>query len=231
MKSGTAKDYQVYLALKFIKKLIGKESSRNISSGEVAELMGISQQSASRIIIRLSSEKYINRVLENRKQDISITEKGLDLLFSELDSLSQILDMSDLITIEGEVKSGLGEGRYYISRKSYIIQFQEKLGYIPYLGTLNIKVGREFENELRRLRNSSGIHIDGFQTEDRTFGPVKAFRAKIDGTECAAILPERTVYSDVLEIISSHYLRDILKLQDDSKVSVKIEIGPQSKSD
>ncbi|MEM0156044.1 MAG: DUF120 domain-containing protein [Thermoplasmataceae archaeon] len=230
MKSGIAKDYQLYLALKAIKKLIGRESSRNISSGEVAKLMGISQQSASRIIIKLGAEKYINRVLENRKQDISLTENGLDILFSELDSLSRILDMSDIITIEGEVKSGLGEGRYYISRKSYIIQFQEKLGYIPYLGTLNIKVGREFENELRRLRNSSGIHIDGFQTEDRTFGPVKAFKAKIDSIDCAAILPERTVYSDVLEIISSQYLRDMLKLVDDSKVSVKIEIGSQSKS-
>ena len=46
--------------------------------------------------------------------------------------------------VVGEVSSGLGEGRYYISRKSYIIQFQEKLGFIPFLGTLNIRVSQEF---------------------------------------------------------------------------------------
>lgn len=229
MSDATRAEHQLYLAIKSIKELIGKDISRNISSGELAKLMGISQQSASRLIITLSSKNYINRVLENRRQNISLTEKGLDLLFSELDSLSRILNMSDSITIEGEVKGGLGEGRYYISRKFYIIQFQSKLGFIPYLGTLNIKVDSSFENELRRLRNSSGIHIEGFKTEDRTFGPVKAFRAWIMDTECAAILPERTVHTDVLELISKEYLRDKLELRDNSKVSVKIEIGESTK--
>ena len=225
MRETKQRDHQLYFGLKYIKELIGNDVRRNISSGDLAEKIGISQQSASRLMIRLNSEKYIDRTLENRKQSVSVTEKGLDLLFTELDSLTRILNMSDTIDIEGEVSSGLGEGRYYISRKSYIIQFQEKLGFIPFLGTLNIRVSQEFQNELRRLRNSSGIHIDGFQTEDRTFGAVKAFNADIMGIPCAAIMPERTVYSDVLELISSDYLRDKLKLSDNSRVRVRVELG------
>jgi len=221
-------DHQLYFALKSIKELIGRDAKRSISSGEVAKIMGISQQSASRLMIRLYSEKYIDRTLENRKQSVSVTEKGLDLLFTELDSLNRILNTSDTLDIEGNVSSGLGEGKYYISRKFYIIQFQEKLGFIPYLGTLNVKVSSEFQNELRRLRNSTGIHIDGFQTEDRTYGPVKAFNASIMGVKCAAILPERTVYSDVLELISSYYLRDKLNVTDDSRVRVRIELAGRS---
>ena len=38
-------------------------------------------------------------------------------------------------------------------------------------------------------------------------------------------MPERTVYSDVLELISSDYLRDKLKLSDNSRVRVRVELG------
>jgi riboflavin kinase len=219
-----SRDPYDYWALKTIKRIMGKNALISLSSRELGEMLGMSQQSASRIILKLIDEGFIQRKIEDRRQNISITDVGLDLLFSEMNDLATVLEMDNQLDIVGKVISGLGEGRYYISRKSYIIQFQEKLGFIPYLGTLNMKIEPENEGKLRRLRNSPGIHIDGFVTDDRTFGAVKTFMGNLNGLECAAILPERSVYSDVLEIISPFFLREKLKLSDGMKISLHVDL-------
>lgn len=218
-------DTNIYYALKIIKTKAGPKNHVSISSGELAEDMGLSQQSASRILIRLVEDGYITRAFQNRKQKVVLTDSGLDVLYRELGSLSRILHLDSKISLSGTVQSGLGEGRYYISRKFYIIQFQEKLAFIPYLGTLNVKIFPAFESQLRRLRSSPGIHIDGFKTEDRTFGPVKLFRATVNGERCAVIFPERSVYTDVVEVISEKYLRGELGLDDGDSVEVSINMN------
>ncbi len=209
-------------ALKEIKKLCGDSSSAIISSMKLARHLGISQQSASRILIRLGNDELISRVMENRKQRVKLTEKGMDLLITELNDLMGILNPEDTIEIRGVVTSGLGEGRYYISRKFYIIQFQEKLKFIPFLGTLNVKIQSNEDVHLGMLKNSPGIHIDGFTTEDRSFGPVKAFKCKINGVDCAVLMPERTIHTDTMELISEYYLREKLALKDGDTVTVKV---------
>jgi len=209
-------------ALKEIKKLCGNSSSAVISSMKLARNLGISQQSASRVLISLGNDELISRVMENRKQRVKLTEKGMDLLSLELDDLMGILNPEDTIEIRGVVTSGLGEGRYYISRKFYIIQFQEKLKFIPFLGTLNVKVQSNEDVHLGMLKNSPGIHIDGFTTEDRSFGPVKAFKCKINGVDCAVLMPERTIHTDTMELISEYYLREKLALKDGDTVTVKV---------
>ncbi len=213
-----------YWTLKTIKRIMGKSPWVSLSSRELGEKLSVSQQSASRIILKLIDKGFLQRKIQDRRQNISITDAGLDVLFSEMNDLASVLEIDRTLEIHGNVISGLGEGRYYISRKSYIIQFQEKLGFIPYLGTLNIRIDPENEGKLRRLRNSTGIHIEGFVTDDRTFGAVKAFSGSIGGLECAAILPERSVYSDVLEIISPFYLREKLKLTDGSRINLAVKI-------
>lgn len=209
-------------ALKEIKKLCGNSSSAVISSMKLARNLGISQQSASRVLISLGNDELISRVMENRKQRVKLTEKGMDLLITELNDLMGILNPEDTIEIRGVVTSGLGEGRYYISRKFYIIQFQEKLKFIPFLGTLNVKVQSNEDVHLGMLKNSPGIHIDGFTTEDRSFGSVKAFKCKINGVDCAVLMPERTIHTDTMELISEYYLREKLALKDGDTVTVKV---------
>lgn len=218
-------DANLYYALKIIKERAGSRNHVSISSGELADGMCLSQQSASRVLIRLEEGGYISRTFHNRKQRIVLTDSGLDILYRELGSLSKILNLDSTISISGIVQSGLGEGRYYISRKSYIIQFQDKLGFIPFLGTLNVKISPAFESRLRRLRSSPGIHIDGFQTEDRTFGPVKVFHASVNGEKCAVIFPERSVYTDVIELISEKYLRGEFSLNDGDPIEVSVDIS------
>ncbi|EQD48181.1 Riboflavin kinase, CTP-dependent, archaeal domain protein [mine drainage metagenome] len=187
--------------------------------------MGISQQSASKFILNLIDAGFITRIMEGKFQIIEISENGRDLLFEEFSSLSSLLGVKDSIRIRGTVQSGMGEGRYYVSRKPYVIQFKEKLGFIPYMGTLNMKVDPTEEISLRRVRGNAGIKIDGFVTDDRSFGPVKVFKGFIEEIQCAIIFPERSVYRDVIEVISEDYLRDKLKLSDGSKVQLRIEVS------
>lgn len=214
-----------YWVLKAIKSIGGSRSLVSLSSAELADFMGISQQSASRFILELLRNGYIIRQMNGRKQEISITEKGMGVLVKEYTDLAVILEKPIKMRLHGSVQSGLGEGRYYISRKGYIIQFQEKLGFIPYLGTLNLRIKPGSELSLRKLRSMDGVHIDGFTTEDRSYGPVKTFKASIGGVPCAIIFPERSVYSDVLEVISTEFLREKLNLEDGSEVLVEVD-GP-----
>lgn len=219
-----AENPKLYIFLKEIKRIAGEKNRISVTSTQIAENLGVSQQTASRAILDLLENGYLARSIENRKQNLKITEKGLSFLYAELSSLLRILGMNSTIQIRGVVSSGLGEGRYYISRKNYIVQFQERLGMIPYLGTLNLKVEQSDWDKLRRMRTSDGIRIDGFKTEDRTFGAVKAFRARMQGTDAVVIMPVRTVYTDVVEIISEVYLRDALSLKDGDMVSVEIDL-------
>ncbi len=214
-----------YWALKAIKSIGGSKSLISLSSTELAEYMGISQQSASRFILSLLRGGYIIRQMNGRKQEVSITEKGMNLLIKEYSDLATLLEKPVKMKLEGTVQSGLGEGRYYISRKGYIIQFQEKLGFIPYLGTLNLKIKPGSELSLRKLRSMDGIHIDGFTTDDRTYGPVKIFLCTVSGIKCGIIFPERSVYSDVMEIISTEYLREKLGIADGGDLTVEVT-GP-----
>ena len=88
-------------ALKEIKKLCGNSSSAVISSMKLARNLGISQQSASRVLIGLGNDELISRVMENRKQRVKLTEKGMDLLITELNDLMGILNPEDTIEIRG----------------------------------------------------------------------------------------------------------------------------------
>ncbi|MCL6090604.1 MAG: DUF120 domain-containing protein [Candidatus Thermoplasmatota archaeon] len=223
----TDQTHDNYRALKAIKSISGSKTQTSLSSSELAAFMNVSQQSASRMILQLLKNGYISRQMNGRKQEISITEKGVGILIKEYTDLGLLLEKPSRMRLSGTVQSGLGEGRYYISRKFYIVQFQEKLGYIPFLGTLNLKIKPDSELALRRLRSMDGIHIDGFVAEDRSYGPVKAFLCQINGVQCAVIFPERSVYSDVLEIISPIYLRERLGINDGDQIVVDVE-GPMN---
>ena len=217
-------DYNLYNTIKVLKKLAGSGNTSYISSGELAKDLGVSQQTASRFIIELNEKKYIERTLQNRKQKITLLEPSIDLLYSELNQLNSILEMHQEFNLKGEIKSGMGEGKYYISQEGYMAQFREKLGISPYPGTLNIKIYPEYENILRRIRSADGIHIYGFKDKERTFGGVKCFSGRIDGTNAWLIFPERSSYTDIVEIISDKFLRNDLKLQDGDELNVRVTL-------
>lgn len=211
-------------ALRRIALLGGIDDYIAVSSRELGNALEMSQQSASKRILELLDEKLIVRDLGTRKQRIKITEKGRELLKKEYLEYRRIFEYSDQMVIHGEVSSGLGEGGYYICQPGYSTQFEEILGFKPFEGTLNITLAPEDVGKLEVIRSSKGHLINGFSSDDRTFGNVIAYKAKIKNIDCAIVIPERSHYRETLEIISHYHLRRSLSLADGDKIEVKVEL-------
>ena len=191
---------------------------------ELAKLLGTSQQTASRHLIELEKLGLIHRVRLGRRESIKITETGIKHLDKMFITLKRAFEMKKAETIfEGTVFSGMGEGAYYVSQEAYKQQFVSKLGFQPYPGTLNLRVRKEDQEEVRFLEASPFILIEGFADGGRSFGPAKCFLTKIaEKVEGALILPVRTHYSgDVVELISPKFLREQLHLKDGDTIKVR----------
>jgi len=199
-----------------------------ISSERISLKLEVSQQSAARRIKRLEDKGYIEREVTARGQKIRITAKGKETLKNLYTSLRKIFDICDTsaLFISGEVTSGMGEGKYYVSREEYMRQFREKLGFEPYPGTLNIRLITEEDIRLRKaLSELEGIAIEGFVHETRTFGDAKCFRCEIEGREGAVVIPVRTHHTlTTLEVIAPEKLRENLQLKDGDIVTLKVLI-------
>jgi len=191
---------------------------------DLAKLLSASQQTASRHLIELEKMGLIHRVRLGRRESIKITAGGVKHLDNMFLTLKRAFEMKTAETVfEGVVFSGLGEGAYYISQPGYKKQFVEKLGFEPYAGTLNLRVRKEDQEEVRLLEASPFTLIEGFTNGNRSFGPAKCFQDEIaDKAEGALIFPVRTHYAgDVVEMISPQYLRKLLHLKDGDAVRIR----------
>jgi riboflavin kinase, archaea type len=219
-------------ALKQLALLGALDDAVEIASGEFATLLDTSQQTASRRLIELADGGFVTREMGVRKQRLRITDDGRALLRTEYDLYRRMFEHQDRVTMAGLVRSGLGEGRYYLSRPGYVAQFEAKLGWVPYPGTLNLELAGPEANKLRLLRRSPVFTIEGFQAEGRTFGGVTCHPASVQGADgrrhdCATILPHRSHYTTTLELIAPMRLRDALPCTDGSELEVEVHLQPR----
>lgn len=198
-----------------------------ISTEYLAEKMGISQQTSSRYLIELERKSWIERIKKPEGSLIKISDLGnkeIQKLYAHLRVLVEAA-YPPSITLEGIVFEGLGEGAYYILKEFYRKQFIEKLGFDPYPGTLNLKLTTEYDLKTRtELETYPAVEIHGFKNENRTFGLVKCYPAKIDNKIKGALISAMRSHYDisVLEIIAPVYLRKQLGLRDGHKVKVEV---------
>ena len=222
MKGGILMKPYLLQTLKELALLGAIKNRIEISSLELAKQLETSQQTASRYLVELDKNRMVTRELGIKKQLILITSLGEEALQEEHLQYQQIFELTDRVLFKGKVISGLGEGRYYTEQSGYVEQFKEKLGFIPYPGTLNVEIEYVERNKLRLLKDHRAINIDEFKTKNRTFGGVRCFRAKINGADGAIVLPLRSHYSNVLEFISQDFLRKQLSLNDGDGVKIVI---------
>ena len=217
-------DEKYTFALRKIALLGGIDDLIAISSRELGDALNMSQQSASKRILELLDEKLITRDLGARKQRIKITERGVDALKEEYNEYRRIFELEDHIFIHGAVTSGMGEGGYYICQEGYMKQFESVLGFKPYEGTLNLTIDKEDIGKLDLIRSTSGYVIHGFTSDGRSFGDVIAYKAKIKNIDCAVVVPERSHYKEVIEIICHYHLRRTLSLVDNDRIDLRVEL-------
>ena len=227
----SAVGYDELAALKFVALEGGRSGPVKISCSGLAGHLDASSQTASRRLQQLESVGHLDRDVVADGQWVSLTESGEAALHREYDHYRRIFegDTPSPVELDGTVTSGMGEGRHYISLSGYVEQFRERLGYEPFPGTLNVDLDDESVRARSAVSSLSGVPIDGWEDDERTFGPATCYPATVadDGAiaeETHIIVPERTHHDETqLEIIAPVKLRDELGLDDGTVVSVRVE--------
>jgi riboflavin kinase len=220
---------QHILTLSYLLSKGAKHNYVTITTDSLGKNIKKSQQSASKHLLELEQNQFIERIISGRNISVKITNTG----FSEMVKLSTILQKSlnsfpSHVEIKGTLISGMGEGAYYMGLKGYTKQFKSKIGYVPFPGTLNVKIVQKIHQEaIKQFVNLNGININSFSDGKRTYGWVKCFPAKLNNSvDCNLILLERTHHDNsVVELISKLCLRKTAKLKEGSKISIKIPIN------
>ena len=209
--------------LKLLATAGGDHTPVVLTSREVGERIGVSQQAADRYLLSLEARGLVTRSLAQRRQRLLLTPAAMELLRGEYHAYRRIFEGPAKVSVSGKVTSGLGEGKYYLSQPGYVVQFTERLGYSPYPGTLNVRVGPEALRRASLVAEWTGVRIDGFHASGRTFGGATCFPARLNGHACHLIHPDRTHYKDVIEFIAPECLREALHLKDGDTVHTAIE--------
>ena len=212
----------------FLLLMLGGRRRKRIVQSKVADSLGISQQSVSRILKELEEEGLITRIVRGRGEFVELTDKAISII-DELSSLSSILlkEEKEVLVLEGIVTEGLGEGRFYMSITFYRKFFEKTLGFKAYPGTLNVRLVGESIWKRKALDAAPGIKVPGFKNKNRVYGGARVFQAKINGYQPAALVfPDRTSHSkDIVEVIAPAYLRAALGLRDGDRVVLEVKLN------
>lgn len=99
-------------------------------------------------------------------------------------------------------------------------QIEEKLGFVPYPGTLNVRITEESVELKKVLAEKCGVDI----LPAAGFYRGKCFKACFKTElKCALIVPEVAGYEEnVIEVIGPENLREKFRLSDGEAVEVKV---------
>lgn len=192
-----------------------------LTTGDLGEMLGMSQQSASLYLNTLEEQGLIERIRRKSGGKVRVTEKGVDLLDTQYRELRSLFGEERRIRVSGEIVPGLGEGAYYLSQRRYREQIREKFDMEPFPGTLNVELSMNDRPLMDLLRRGPGITIEGFSTQGRTFGTCLCYRCDIDGIPGVIMVPERSIHEHTLEIISEGKIRDTI--DDPGAVKITVE--------
>ncbi|MFA4877299.1 MAG: DUF120 domain-containing protein [Methanoregula sp.] len=195
-----------------------------VSTQSIGTMLAISQQTASRRLKGLESAGLITRTMAADGQHVTLTKHGEEELRREYQEYCRIFsEGGKSYILSGAVVSGIGEGKYYMSRDPYKEQFKTHLGFEPYPGTLNIRLSPSSIPVRKKIDALGWIRIKGFSTDGRTFGDAKCIPCRIGTISCGIVVPGRTHYpEDIIEVIAPIALRRKLGVEDSDSVTVEV---------
>jgi riboflavin kinase len=216
-------------ALKQLALAGAADTPTTVTCAAVAERLDASNQTASRRLQRLEDAGTIEREMLGDGQRVTITDAGRRALRREYEQYRRVFEQTTEVSLHGTITSGMGEGRHYISLSGYMEQFRDRLGYEPFAGTLNVDLDAESVEARARMDSLDPVRIDGWEDDDRTYGPAFCWPARVavdgDAYEPAHVIaPERTHHgADQLEVIAPEKLRETLGLDDGQEVTIRVE--------
>ena len=126
------------------------------------------------------------------------------------------------IVVKGQIVTGIGVGNRFIGMEWVREQILEKLGFDPYLGTLNLRMDEENSRRYHSiLEGREGIPIKPL---DERYYRGKCYRSRInDRVDGAIVVPNVPDYpADLMELIAPVNLRERFGLQHGGEVTVEI---------
>lgn len=130
--------------------------------------------------------------------------------------------MKEDLVITGKVVSGAGEGAYFTQIDWVQQQCDEKLGFKPYPGTLNLEIFKEFLPAVEMLDQQKGIELI---SPDPKFCNAMVFKASLGDVNGAIIFPEEKVRvhpKNIVEIIAPLNIKASLKVEDGDSLKITI---------
>ena len=124
------------------------------------------------------------------------------------------------LVISGKIVSGAGEGAYFTQIGWVQQQCDEKLGFKPYPGTLNLEISEEFLAAIELLDQKTGIELI---SPDPQFCNAMVFQVSLQDIIGAVILPEEKVRvhpKNIIEIIAPLNVKASLNVKDGDFVTV-----------
>ncbi len=111
--------------------------------------------------------------------------------------------------LDGTVISGLGAAKNFV--KIYQNKIKQITGFLPFAGTLNVKLKSDF------IQPENYEAIKSFEQ----YGKINLIKCTIENINCYIIIPEKSRHdNNIIEIISEYNLRKKLKLTDQDNIKV-----------
>ena len=130
--------------------------------------------------------------------------------------------MTDQSKISGKISGGAGRGAFFTQLDWVRAQCLEKLGFVPWPGTLNLEIQMKDVVLVEKLRLKNGIELI---SPDENFCSGYVVPVSLEGTSAAIVIPADDVRvhpKNIVEIIASQCLKEILGVKDGDTITLTI---------
>ena len=131
-----------------------------------------------------------------------------------------------MVTMKGKIFSGLGQGGFFTQLDWVKQQCQEKLNFVPFPGTLNIKLDGQYSDTVKEIKEKQGVTLVP-PTAD--FCPARCYPVFIGSVRAAIVVPEAEHFTDevhpqdVIEIIAPVNIKGALSVKDGDELTLQVE--------
>ena len=133
--------------------------------------------------------------------------------------------MNDRLKITGKIVCGAKQGAVFTQLDWVREQCRQKLGFVPWPGTLNLEIPLDSMSLIEELRAEEGIEL---VPPDSNYCSGRVFPVSIEGISAAIIFPAEDVRvhaKNIIEIISPKWLKEALGVKDGDWVRLTINQG------
>jgi len=132
--------------------------------------------------------------------------------------------MTEPYLLKGKIVSGARQAAFFTQLDWVQEQVEEKFGFRPYPGTLNLKIESKYSAVIELLQKEKLVELI---PPDPQFCIAKTISASIGGLEGIVIIPEEDVNihaANILEFMAPVKVKDALGVKDGDRLELMLKI-------